>query len=152
MVAAAAKRVRAAFLIPQEQAGGRRMAVHTGDNVDLRGDNHYLLTCLVVIGMVLTPEEVTTFNDGIRNMPTVDTAVDLAAVQMTADDDAARAARADVRSHLLNGFLALVFSILIWSAVGAQLSEEKRLRRRELRRVMAGKRSHGQMSQEARRS
>jgi hypothetical protein len=30
-----------------------------------------------------------------------------------------------VRSHLLNGFLALVFSILIWSAVGAQLSEER---------------------------
>lgn len=30
-----------------------------------------------------------------------------------------------MRSHLLNGFLALVFSILIWSAVGAQLSEER---------------------------
>jgi hypothetical protein len=28
-----------------------------------------------------------------------------------------------VRAHLLNGLLALVFSILIWSAVGAQLSD-----------------------------
>lgn len=29
-----------------------------------------------------------------------------------------------MRAHLLNGFLALVFSVLIWSAVGAQLSED----------------------------
>jgi hypothetical protein len=29
-----------------------------------------------------------------------------------------------MRAHLLNAFLALVFSVLIWSAVGAQLSED----------------------------
>jgi hypothetical protein len=33
-----------------------------------------------------------------------------------------------VRAHLLNAFLALVFSVLIWSAVGAQLSAEAKLK------------------------
>lgn len=33
-----------------------------------------------------------------------------------------------MRAHLLNGFLALVFSVLIWSAVGAQLSDVSKVK------------------------
>jgi hypothetical protein len=89
VMAYAAKLVRATFVWEPSADGSRPMAAHTADNMDMKPDHHYILTNLVLLGMMMTAEEVRAFTEGFATLPDIDAGVDLGMMEKTPAEEAA---------------------------------------------------------------
>ena len=83
----AARLVRPEIFFAPSDDGCVPMTIHTGDNMDLEPNNHYILTAVMTVGSTLSAAQSAAFKAGFAAMPPVDSAADLRGVQMTASDD-----------------------------------------------------------------
>ena len=74
---------------PNADDGSRPLVIRTGDNVDIKPDEHFVLTNVITLGMTLTRDEATSLRDGFATMPRVSPVADVGSLEMTDADQAA---------------------------------------------------------------
>ena len=77
------------FFAPSDDGCVPMTIIHTGDNMDLKPNNHYILTAVMTVGSTLSAAHSPSKAGWFAAMPPVDTAAGLRGIQMTASDEAA---------------------------------------------------------------
>ena len=77
------------FFAPSDDGCVPMTIIHTGDNMDLKPNNHYILTAVMTVGSTLSAAHSPSKAGWFAAMSPVDTAAGLRGIQMTASDEAA---------------------------------------------------------------